>query len=92
MPRVCNCSLAAGRAALQVDHAAARSVCYGVGAAGGVELFEQRSDMEFGRVNGYSKLSRNNLVRCAFSHQHQHIAFARRKLNVVRFDARLRLT
>ena len=92
MPRACNCCLAGERAALQVDHAPPRGVCHGVGAAGGVELLEQRSDVEFGRVNGYSKLSCNGLVRCAFGHQDQHVAFARRELDVVRWEDCLRLT
>ena len=87
----CNCSLAAPRAALQVDHTNTRGVCHGIGPAGGVELVEQRADVEFGGVNGYSELSRNRLVRCAFGHQHEHIAFAGCKVDVSRFDGGLRL-
>jgi hypothetical protein len=37
---------------LQLDHPQPCRVRNGVGAAGGVELVEERADMEFGGVNG----------------------------------------
>ena len=56
-----------------------------VGATGGIKLVEQRADVEFGGVNGYSEPPRNSFVRRAFRHQQEHIAFARRKVDVSRF-------
>jgi hypothetical protein len=51
-----------GGVALQVDHPKPRGVGHRVGAAGGIELVEQRADVEFGGVNGYSEPSRDGLV------------------------------
>src|SRR5579871_104092 len=66
-----------------MDHAAPRGVQDRVGAAGGVELFEDRADVKLGRVDGYSKPLGDGLVGGAFGHQRQHIKLARRQLERV---------
>ena len=56
---------------LQIDDAEPRGVRHRVGTADGVELVEQRSDVEFGGMNRNSEPSRDRLVRCPFGHQQQ---------------------
>ena len=70
-----------------MNDAASRSVRDCVGAAGGVELFQQRGDMEFRGVDGYSELLGNRLVRGAFRQQGEDVEFARRQVEAVRFSS-----
>src|SRR3977135_2120104 len=51
-------------------------LCHGVRAAGGVELVEQRAEVELGGGNRDAQPPGDRLVRCAFGHQGQHFEFA----------------
>src|SRR5262249_1487307 len=53
-----------------------------VGAAGGVELVEQRADMKLDGMDGDAELARDHLVRGALGHQRQHVELAWRQRDV----------
>src|SRR4051812_20895937 len=60
-----------------------------IGAAGGIQLVEQRADMEFHRVDGNAELTRDHLVGATLRHQRQHVELTLRQRNVLRHDARI---
>src|SRR3569833_867236 len=68
---------------LQIDDPPPRRMCDGICAAGGVELVEQRADVEFRGVDRNPERACDLLVGAAFSEQRQHIARARREPEVV---------
>src|SRR5436305_2313559 len=68
----------------QMNDAASGGVRHGIGAAGGVQLVQQRADVEFRGVDRYSKTFCNGLVRCALGQQRQYVEFAGREVETVR--------
>src|SRR5258708_28811913 len=64
----------------QLDHPAPRRMRHGVGAAGGVELVEDRGDMEFGGVDRYPEPFCDDLVGSALGPQREYVACARGQL------------
>src|SRR5882724_126566 len=68
----------------QIDHPTPRRVRDRVGAAGGVELVEDRADMEFGGMDRYAEPLRDGLVGGALGHQREDVALARRQIGLGR--------
>src|SRR5262252_2431526 len=79
------------RAALQLDHAAPCRMRHRVGAAGGVELVEDRADMKFRGMHGYAEPPGDRLVGGALGHQRQHVELARREIGLGGLDAIARI-
>src|SRR6185437_12035816 len=65
-----------------MNNAAACGMCHRIGAAGGVELVQDRADMKFGGVDGDAELPGDGLVGGAFGHQRQHVELTRGQLDV----------
>ena len=57
----------------------------GIGPSGGIELCENRGNVEFCGVNRDCELPRNHLIGGAFGEQFEHFEFARRQSAVIVF-------
>src|SRR6202022_5075689 len=73
--------------ALQMNDPASCRVRDRVGAAGGIELLQQRSDVDLRGVDRYSELLCDGLVRGAFRQQGEHVELPWRQVEAVELDA-----